>query len=122
VVLNLVEQRERLFEILCRFAGESDDHVGSDADGTRGGLHPGNPLKVFLARVLTLHQLKDAGGATLNRKMNVIAEDWIGLDHVNDVAGEVAGMRRCKRTRFTPEILPTQSNNSAKLILPEGSR
>ena len=58
----------------------------------RGGLRPGDALEVPVAGVLALHGLEDGGAAGLDGEMDVIAEGRDGVDCVDDVFGEVAGV------------------------------
>src|SRR5579875_472674 len=51
IVLDRVEQVERLDEILFGFAREAHDDIGSDGVVPAGALQPGNPLQILLAGV-----------------------------------------------------------------------
>ena len=93
VVLNLVDEGDGGFEVGVGFAGETDDHVAGDGDVALGGVDPAHALEVPVTGVLAGHGFEDGGGAGLHGEMDVVAEGGGGVDGLDDVAGEVAGVR-----------------------------
>jgi hypothetical protein len=93
VVFDLVDEGNGVFEVGVGLAGEADDHVAGDGDVALGGVDPAHALEVPVAGVLAGHGLENGGGAGLDREMDVVAEGGGGVDGLDDVAGEVAGVR-----------------------------
>jgi hypothetical protein len=93
VVAYLFEERDGVFEVLVGLAGEANDDVRRERDVAPCGFGPGNALEVPVAGVVALHGLEDGGAAGLDGEMDVVAEGGDGVDDVDDVAGEVAGVR-----------------------------
>src|ERR1051325_6399731 len=93
VVADFVHESDGLFEVAIGLTGEADDDVGGDGNMTARALDPGDALEVFVARVETLHQVEDVGGAALHGQMHVVAEGGNGIDGIDDVLAEIAGVR-----------------------------
>ena len=93
VITDFAEQCHGVFEVFVGFAGEADDDVGAEGDVAAGCLGPGNALEIPIPGVLALHGAQDVGRAGLHGEMDVVAERWDGVDDVDDVLGEVAGVR-----------------------------
>ncbi len=57
---HFVEQPQRRLQVLLALAGKPHDDIGRDRNRPARGLHPGNPLQVFLARVQPAHGFEHA--------------------------------------------------------------
>lgn len=62
-----------LLEIFVRFAWESDDNVGRQADWSSRRLNPRNPFQVPFPRVFSLHPMQHSRRPALHRQMDMIA-------------------------------------------------
>jgi VWFA-related protein len=93
IVLNLVKQAKRLFEILFRLAREADDDVGRNRDGSPRILDPPHLFHVLVARIEAQHGFEHAGRSRLHRQMHVIAQIRVGIDRIHDGFHEIARMR-----------------------------
>src|ERR1035438_8541209 len=93
IVTDFVEQAQGLAELGFGLAREADDHVRGNTDLlVAGGLHPSDPLQVFLAGIMAEHGLKHARRSALDWQMHVVAERWDGINRVDDVLGKVPWM------------------------------
>ena len=93
VVGDLLDDLERLLEVLLGLAREADDDVGRQREVRDRGAELVHEPQVALAAVGAPHRLEDAGRARLQRQVRVLA-DRVALRHRGDhVAAEVLRMR-----------------------------
>src|SRR5581483_9532919 len=74
IVLHFVEQRERLFEILFRFAREANNNIRRDGNIAPRRLQPFNAAHILIPGIQALHALEHARGSGLHWKMDVVAQ------------------------------------------------
>ena len=73
VEADLLDDLERLAEVVLGLAGEADDDVGREREIGDAGAHLVDELQVALARVRAAHRLEDARRAGLQRQVRVLA-------------------------------------------------
>ena len=123
VVLGCVQQRNCVFEVRFRLAGEADDDVGGDADRAAGCADPLDLFQVLFARVGAAHFAQDARRAGLHWQMNVIAERGDFVDRFHYLAVKSLGCDVVKRTRRIPGTAATARSRSTKFhFRGDGSR
>ena len=85
VVADGVHHLHRLLEVGLRLTGEADDDVGGEGDAGDGRADPLDQAQVALGAVGAAHRLQHAGGAGLQRQVQVLADGLAlghGCDHV----------------------------------------
>ncbi len=87
-----------------------------------GGVDPAHALEVPVAGVLAGHGLEDGGGAGLDGKVDVVAEGGGGVDRLDDVAGEVAGVRGGEADALDAGDVADGGEEFGEGELPDGSR
>ncbi len=85
VVADLLDERERLREVLLGLSWEADDDVGRERHVGDVLADQRDAVEVALAVVGAAHRPEDARGAGLQRQVDVLAESTqlgVGADHI----------------------------------------
>ena len=102
VVAHLLDDLERLAEVVLGLAGEADDDVRREREvGDRRAQLLGEP-DVALARVRSAHRFEDPRRSGLQRKMGVLADGRALRHRLDHRTAEVLGVRRREADPLDP--------------------
>jgi hypothetical protein len=93
VEADLLDQVDRLAEVVLCLAREADDQVGCQRKIRDGGTHIVDELQVALPRVRAAHPLQEGRRARLERQVRVLADGGAFRHRLDQVRAEVLGVR-----------------------------
>src|SRR5437016_464467 len=94
VVLDHLQQRQRLLEVFPRLAAKTDDDVRRYANITLRITDAIYFFKVLFSRVASKHAGKHPARARLYREMDVVAQRRVGFDGLDDIRSKVPRVGR----------------------------